>query len=267
MSTTRHSRPRRHRGNWPNRPPAADDVLGRLLAAAAPPRDYLHDNQGEIRGEATAVSAFREARLNPAYRPRRKAMSAGKLLAIKVAVAAVALSGGGGVVLAATGHLAAQSPGHAAPSASSSAGTNASAAAAGTNASAAKGGSHSSATPSPSLQGLCHAYDAGAGSNPGKALENPAFTALITAAGGKDKVSSYCTTLLASSPSGNSGNSAAHSGNSASHSTGKPTAAPTSHPTGDPGMPSHATNKPTVAPTALPSAHPTGKPSVHPEAL
>jgi hypothetical protein len=256
MSTTRHSRPHRHRGNWPNRPPAADDVLGRLLAAAAPPRDYLHDNQGEFRGEATAVSAFREARLNPAYRPRRKAMSAGKLLAIKVAVAAVALSGGGGVALAATGHLAAQSSGHPAPSASSSS-------SAGTNASAVKGGSHSSATPSPSLQGLCHAYGAGVGSNPGKALENPAFTALITAAGGKDKVSSYCTTLLASSPSGNS---AAHSGKSGSHSTGKPTDVPTSHPTGDPGTPSQATNKPTVAPTALPSAHPTGKPSVHPEA-
>lgn len=262
MSTTRHPRPRRHRGNWPNRPPAADDVLGRLLATAAPPCDYLHDNQGEFRGEAAAVSAFREARLNPAYRLRRKAMSAGKLLAIKVAVAAVALSGGGGVALATTGHLTALSSGHPAPSASSSAGT---------NASAPKGGSHSSATPSPSLQGLCHAYSAGVGSNPGKALENPAFTALITAAGGKDKVSSYCTTLLASSPSGNSGNSGnsanGHSGESASHSTGKPTAVPTSHPTGDPGTPSHATNKPTVAPTALPSAHPTGKSSVHPEAL
>ncbi len=257
MSTTRHSRLRRHRGNWPNRPPATDDALGRLLAAAAPPRDYLHDNQGEFRGEAAAVSAFREARLNPAYRPRRKAMSAGKLLAIKVAVAAVALGGGGGVAFATTGHLTARSPGHPAPSASSPAST---------NASAAKGGSHSSATPSPSLHGLCHAYAAGAGSNPGKALENPAFTALITAAGGKDKVSSYCTTLLASSPSGNSANGHSgngHSGKSASHSTGKPTAVPTSDPTGDPGMPSHAKNKPTVAPTALPSEHTTGKPSVH----
>lgn len=241
MSTTRHSHPRRHRGNWPNRPPATDDVLDRLLAAAAPPRDYLYDNQGEFRGEATAVSAFREARLNPAYSPRRKAMSAGKLLAIKVAVAAVALGGSGSVALAATGHLTAQSSGHAAPSASSSART---------TASAAKVGSHSSATPSPSLQGLCHAYSAGVRSNPGKALENPAFTALITAAGGKDKVSSYCTTLLASSPSGNSGNSAAHSGKSASHSTGKPTAVPTSHPTGKP--------------TAVPTSHPTGKPSVRP---
>ncbi len=241
MSTTRHSHPRRHRGNWPNRPPATDDVLDRLLAAAAPPRDYLHHNQGEFRGEATAVSAFREARLNPAYRPRRKAMSAGKLLAIKVAVAAVVLGGSGSVALAATGQLTAQSSRHAAPSASSSA-PSASSSSARATAPAARVGSHSSATPSPSLQGLCHAYVAGVGSNPGKALENPAFTALITAAGGKDKVSSYCTTLLASSPSGNSGNSAAHPGKSASHPTGKPT----------------------VAPTALPSAHPTGKPSVRP---
>ena len=208
MSTTRHPRPSRHSGNRPSQPPAADDALGRLLAAAAPPRDYRQDHQGEFRGEAAAVEAFREARLHPAYRRPSRSMSAGKLLSIKAAAAVVAVCGGGAVALAAaTGHLPARSSGHPATAATSSAGTGA----AGTS------GGHPSAAPSPALQGLCHAYAAGAGSNSGKALDNPAFAALITAAGGKDKVSSYCTTLLKSSRSGNSAapgnNAAAHSSN------------------------------------------------------
>lgn len=49
-------------------------------------------------------------------------------------------------------------------------------------------------TPSPSMVGLCNAYAAEAGSNPGEALQNPAFTVLITAAGGADKVGSFCQT-------------------------------------------------------------------------
>src|SRR3569833_4766450 len=34
-------------------------------------------------------------------------------------------------------------------------------------------------SPSPSLVGLCHAYRAGDKAEPGKALESPAFTALV----------------------------------------------------------------------------------------
>jgi hypothetical protein len=52
-------------------------------------------------------------------------------------------------------------------------------------------------SPSPNLRGLCTAFNAGVGENPGKALENPAFTVLITSAGGKDQVGTYCTALLA----------------------------------------------------------------------
>ena len=99
-------------------------------------------------------------------------------------------------------------------------------------------GEHSAA-PSPSMVGLCRAFAAGAGDNPGKALENPAFTALITAAGSKDKVTSFCTAVLAD---------AEHpTGSSTSH----PTGAPTSHPTGP--STSHGT----------PSPHPTGPPTGH----
>ena len=34
--------------------------------------------------------------------------------------------------------------------------------------------------------GLCRAYEAGRGKTSGKALDNPAFTSLITAAGRRD---------------------------------------------------------------------------------
>jgi hypothetical protein len=52
-------------------------------------------------------------------------------------------------------------------------------------------------TPSPSMVGLCKAYQAKAGAEQGKSLESPAFTALVTAAGSKDKVAAYCTVALA----------------------------------------------------------------------
>jgi hypothetical protein len=102
-------------------------------------------------------------------------------------------------------------------------------------------------SPSPSMVGLCHAFTAGAGDNPGKALENPAFTALITAAGGKDNVSAYCATVLVkpSHPAGKAD----------SHPTGKPT----SHPTG--GKATHPGGTPSGMPTEAPTAAPTVKPT------
>ena len=91
------------------------------------------------------------------------------------------------------------------------------------------------ATPSPSLIGLCTAYLAGAGAEHGNALQNPAFTALITAAGGPDKVDAYCTGLGVTAPGSNH-------------------ASPTAHPTGEPSHPN---------PTSKPP-HPTGAPTSHP---
>jgi hypothetical protein len=92
-------------------------------------------------------------------------------------------------------------------------------------------------TPSPSLHGLCHAVQAGATSNPGKAIDNPAFSVLVAAAGGKDNLASYCAKLI---------------GPRASHRDGKPDdQSPAHHPTGPPDhargphkshpMPHHAT--------------------------
>lgn len=149
-----------------------------------------------------------------------------KLLTLKVAAAAITVTGAGGVALAAgTGHLPGSVSGGTTPTAhptpTHTAGTHHTA-----KPSATRDG-HPGADPSPSLAGLCHAYRAGAGDNPGKALDNPAFTHLITVAGGKDKVAAYCTALLKTHPG---------KGRASSHPTGAPTThrtgAPTTHPTG-----------------------------------
>jgi hypothetical protein len=108
MSTTRHPRPTRPGRNPTIRPDAADDALSRLIANAAPPRDYLR----ELRGEKEAVAAFAKARLHPAAEPRRRLMSAGKLLALKTVIAVIGLSGGSVAFATATGHLPAQLDGH-----------------------------------------------------------------------------------------------------------------------------------------------------------
>lgn len=90
-----------------------------------------------------------------------------------------------------------------------------------------------SATPTPSPRGLCRAFQAQSASNPGKALNNPAFTTLATAAGGKANMSAFCVNLIgAPAP--------------------KPTNAPTSQPTHPvpPAPPTKAPNphKPTKSP-------------------
>jgi hypothetical protein len=48
------------------------------------------------------------------------------------------------------------------------------------------------ASPHPSLLGLCRAWAAGATDNRGHAATNPAFSALVTAAGGPDAVTGFC---------------------------------------------------------------------------
>jgi hypothetical protein len=199
---------------------AGPDQLSELLAMAA--TSAGHD---EFAGEEAAVAAFWKAHLAPAPQLRRRSMiktALTKLLTIKVAAVALTATAAGGVALAAgTGNLP-RSLGGAAPTArptpTHDAGTHHTG-----KASDARDG-HSSASPSPSLVGLCHAYRAGAGDNPGKALDNPAFTHLIAVAGGKDKVAAYCTDLLKTRPG-----KARHS-----HPTGASTThptAPTTHPT------------------------------------
>jgi hypothetical protein len=59
--------------------------------------------------------------------------------------------------------------------------------------------------PSPSHAGLCQAYRSKVGEHPGKALQSPAFTSLIKAAGGNDNVAGYCARVLAAKQDQNKG--------------------------------------------------------------
>ncbi len=85
------------------------------------------------------------------------------------------------------------------------------------------------------MRGLCNAY-ANVVDNPGKALENPAFGALIEAAGGPANVPAFCAAQPTKGPG---------------KPTGKPPAPPTK-PAGNPG------GKPTEKPGNTPTAHSTG---------
>jgi hypothetical protein len=231
MNAKRYRRLSRYTGNLLVRDGSAGaDPLADLLGAAtAPARDR------EIAGEEEAVAAFRAAThlsLIPKQQSRRRSMSAtANLLAVKAILTAVGVTGGGVALAAATGHLPAQLGRSHGAAASASASESAR-----TMPSAATNAASDSASPSPSLRGLCQAYIAQVGSNPGKALSNPAFTALITTAGGKGKVTSYCTSLLAATPASSA--TAHPTGKASSHPTGKasshPTGKPTSHPTGKP---------------------------------
>jgi hypothetical protein len=200
------------RGGVANLAADTDPVAALLSAASAP----AHDR--ELIGEAQAVAAFCAAHLRPIPWRRRSSMSVTKLLVAKAALAALGLSGGGVALAAATGHLHAGAGGT--PATESAA---ASASTVGASSAAKARGSHSSASPSPSMRGLCQAYTA-RGSNPGKALDTPAFAALIRTAGGRYNVSAYCTRLLASKPGhANESHGNGNSGKSGDHPVGKPT--------------------------------------------
>ncbi|SBW18843.1 hypothetical protein FDG2_0851 [Candidatus Protofrankia californiensis] len=171
-------------------PQAGSDPLADLLAAVAAPA-----RADELAGEEAAVAAFREAHLVPVAQLRRKPMiktALAKLLTVKIAVAAVAATAVGGVTVAAsTGVLS--SPGE--HEAAAGVTTSASAQATDPFAHVPAAGTVAPA----SLPALCHAYTDAAAHHPdkpGKTLDDPAFPLLITAAGGRDKVTTYCGEIL-----------------------------------------------------------------------
>lgn len=188
---------------------------------------------GELAGEDAAVSAFMATSgvvLVPLAErsPMLKSALLAKLLTLKAAVVAVVAVSAGGVALAATtgvlpNPLAPDDPGHSASAPGQTNRTNGAPESPGANAS-----------PSPSLIGLCTAYLAGAGESRETVLKNPAFAALITAAGGQDKVDAYCDGLGVKAPG---------SANATDHPTGPSTTHPTSEP-------SHATGPPTSHPSS-----------------
>jgi hypothetical protein len=216
--------------------PVEPEPLAGLLAAAAGP-----GRPAELTGEEAAVAAFWNARLALTPQPRRPMRkSAMAKLATATAVIVLAVAGGGVALGAGLGHLpgAGSSNEHAtarpASSATSRAPASGSATANRARSAAGSGSAAPSGSPSPNLRGLCTAFQAAVGDNPGKALDNPAFTVLIDTAGGKDKVAAYCTTLLATP----AGNAPTHPGQASTHPSSPPSTHP-SHPNNTPSTPNH----------------------------
>jgi hypothetical protein len=222
------------------------EALEALLAAAAP-----SPASGELAGEHAALTQFRAGHLATVPSRRRTALFKSvlaNLAAAKVALAATAAAAAtGGIALAAsTGNLPGTSQGAAhahqpAPVAVSESAEHGAAPAGETESAepSASEAARPSTTPSPSLNGLCKAFQAGATDNPGKALDNPAFSVLVAKAGGKDQVADFCVTRVGPAPT-------------------HPAGAPTTHPTGRPA--SHPGAHPTH-PTGAPATHPSGAPT------
>jgi hypothetical protein len=205
----------------PADPRHPDDLLAVLFAQAAAPA-----KAAERAGEEAAVAAFRDARSADAFRDARSAMagpgagSAGaphvsrrgddaraaaryrpwlsratrRWVRHPVQLAAVALTAtaAGGIALAAGTVTRSPDPAHTPPGSSVTASQPAGTASVGRRPGGAPGG-----TADGSPVGLCRAYKAGAGDAAGRALDSPAFTSLVKAAGGKDKVPGYCAAVLA----------------------------------------------------------------------
>ena len=178
-----------HRSSRVDRDAAEQLVAGKgigpvasvLRAAAAPA------HRGELTGEDVAVAAFRTAATAaPAREPVfRRALA--KALAIKVAIV-LAIAGSTGVVLAASeGALPVPwSNGPTDPQAPTTT-TTPRPAPSSLGASPSEG-RQPPANPDPAIVGLCEAYVA----HEDRDLDNPAFRALVEAAGGKDEVAGYC---------------------------------------------------------------------------
>ncbi|MGC5021048.1 hypothetical protein [Micromonospora sp. DT47] len=224
-------------------PQGGQEPLVALLAAVrAAPRP------AELRGENAAMHAFRSARAGaPLPMPTRTAQpgALARLAGLKVALAALAVAATGGVALAAaTGTLPAPPHRPANPPVTPSAAPGQSSS---TTARPGPSGAPSTvdpgrSAPSASTVGLCRAYRADAGDNPGRTLDNPAFAALINSAGGRDKVSGYCERVV-----GEYGTS------------GKPDTPATGRPAG---RPSHSPTTPAGKPTA-PAPTELSGPGVH----
>lgn len=269
-------------------PGESDHPVGQAIQALRAP-----GSTSELHREDATVAAFHAARLSPTSRPMSGIAPSARSAAVRAVAATglvVALSTGG-FALAASGHLptlpdqaadmateavAARTAqqttaSDAAPTEATEAAaatptevgtttvapeTTAGTATSGTTTTEATATASEAATPAPvpSFTGLCTAYQASDKSAHGKALDSAAFTALATAAGGKDAIATYCVGLIGEPKA--TGKPTAKPTQAA---TGKPTAKPTRAATGKP------TSKPTRAATGKPTAQtPTGQPSAVP---
>ncbi|HET8659908.1 MAG TPA: hypothetical protein VFM55_13025 [Micromonosporaceae bacterium] len=167
--------------------PGALHEVGPLAAPLAAARAAASPD--ELVGEQMALAAFRAAQLVPVPLPRRSSMlkiAMAKVLTAKAAAVLAGLSLGGVAVATTTGAI--PTPFDNKPDAPAPA------------ASPAHSNGSDGAHPSPSLVGLCRAYAAGATDNPGKAAENPAFAALVSAAKGAENIEEFCETVDKAGP-------------------------------------------------------------------
>jgi len=195
------------------------DLLHRAAAPARP---------GELAGEDAAVMAFWSARRAPVpggRRPSTLRPAWAASLSLKVAAVAFVATAGGLALAAGTGvlpnPLRDDTPAAVPVSTSHAWGDGRSSAGAGP---ASPASASPRATPSPALVGLCHAYQERVATNPGMALDSPAFASLIAAADGKDRVPAYCEALLS--------NESPVPKPKPSKSGGHPTGPPSPHPSG-----------------------------------
>ncbi|HCT79060.1 MAG TPA: hypothetical protein DGT23_21360 [Micromonosporaceae bacterium] len=159
-------------------------ALSHLLASAAAPA-----KPHELAGENVAVMAFRAAKI-----AQKSGFPWRRLLTFKAIAAGVAAVAVGGLAFASTTGIIPGPfkmdpppvPSRSTTSPTSGHETTTSPTPAETGASA-----HPS-PPSEALHGLCQAYLAKPPGERGKALESPAFSELVAAAGGADNVDAYC---------------------------------------------------------------------------
>jgi hypothetical protein len=179
---------------------AGNDALGLLLAAASAP------TRADQRGEDLAAAEFRAVtHLGQAPTPEGEPFmikTVRRMMAAPVAAlgaAALVLAGGGIALAASQGALNVPFSGHdnrsdkapAAPATTNPGLTHAATVVPETPETPESTAPHTpSATPSPSLSGLCQAFQAGAAD---VNHSNPAFGALTAAAGGESNVATYCT--------------------------------------------------------------------------
>ena len=106
-------------------------------------------------------------------------------------------------------------------------------------------------TPSPSLEGLCRAFQATDRSDAGGSLDSAALLALATAAGGADRIATYCVDLVG--PPKETGRSTDEPTPTTQPSPTRPTPTPTGPtpiaPTPSPGRPTDAPTPSPVKPT------------------
>jgi hypothetical protein len=210
----------------------------RLLDGGDGPADLRHlldvaagpGTTSELAGEGAALAAFVDAPRTaslPSHPPRGTSMLSAvlsKILAAK-AIAAIALVAGatGGIALAAqsTGvpedrpaagaHTSTDTPPSASPEPGRQDGSDRPAGAAG------QVGGQSNPATEQSMAGLGHAWTTGAADDHGKAAQNPAFTALVAAAGDPDAVAAYCADLHGTSAPGQSGKAPGRSESAPGH--------------------------------------------------